>query len=162
MKKVQGSGAVLYVRVSTDDQANGPLNLINQEARCRDFCTRERWPVIRMRYGTGMRRRSWFRFRSGPWTDLRLASKPSVVLNPLQQLGQRQPECLRERGQADQAWLSLTQLNPIVGFGSGPSCRPPFNPHLPTRHVGQQMLRHRLRELHRDCVPDLPVLLPPG
>jgi site-specific DNA recombinase len=46
MNKVQGSGAVLYVRVSTDDQANGPLNLTNQETRCRDFCTREGWPVI--------------------------------------------------------------------------------------------------------------------
>jgi site-specific DNA recombinase len=31
-------GAVIYVRVSTDEQAHGPLNLVNQENRCRTYC----------------------------------------------------------------------------------------------------------------------------
>ena len=31
-------GAILYVRVSTAEQANGALNLSNQEQRCREFC----------------------------------------------------------------------------------------------------------------------------
>jgi site-specific DNA recombinase len=39
-KTGQGNGAVVYVRVSTDEQANGPLNLQNQEQRCRDYCKR--------------------------------------------------------------------------------------------------------------------------
>ena len=50
MKKAQGAknglGAVLYVRVSTDEQANGPLNLINQERRCREYCQQRGWPVL--------------------------------------------------------------------------------------------------------------------
>lgn len=45
-KKGPGNGAVLYVRVSTDEQANGSQNLINQEQRCRDFCKREGLPVL--------------------------------------------------------------------------------------------------------------------
>jgi len=38
MIKRQANGAVLYVRVSTDEQANGPFNLMNQEKRCRSYC----------------------------------------------------------------------------------------------------------------------------
>ncbi len=34
MKKRQANGAVLYIRVSTDEQAIGPFNLINQEKMC--------------------------------------------------------------------------------------------------------------------------------
>lgn len=46
MKKGQGNGAVLYIRVSTDEQANGPLNLSNQEQRCRDYCNRNGLTVV--------------------------------------------------------------------------------------------------------------------
>jgi site-specific DNA recombinase len=38
MQKGQENGAVLYVRVSTDEQAVSPLNLSNQEKRCREYC----------------------------------------------------------------------------------------------------------------------------
>jgi site-specific DNA recombinase len=40
------TGAVLYVRVSTDEQANGAQNLSNQEQRCRAFCKQEGLPVL--------------------------------------------------------------------------------------------------------------------
>jgi hypothetical protein len=33
MKQKRGNGAVLYVRVSTDEQASGSLSLIHQEQR---------------------------------------------------------------------------------------------------------------------------------
>ncbi len=46
MKEGKGSGAVLYVRVSTDEQAHGPLNLRNQEKRCRDYCNQRGLPVV--------------------------------------------------------------------------------------------------------------------
>lgn len=46
MKKGQGNGAVVYVRVSTTEQANGPLNLSNQEKRCRDHCNQKMLPVV--------------------------------------------------------------------------------------------------------------------
>lgn len=46
MLKGQGNGAVLYVRVSTDEQANGPLNLGNQERICRDYCQKQGWVVL--------------------------------------------------------------------------------------------------------------------
>ena len=46
MKKDRGNGAVLYVRVSTDEQANGSQNLSHQEQRCRDFCMREGLQVV--------------------------------------------------------------------------------------------------------------------
>jgi site-specific DNA recombinase len=45
--KEMGNGAVLYVRVSTDEQANGPLNLSNQEARCREYCERNGLSVVK-------------------------------------------------------------------------------------------------------------------
>ena len=48
MKKGKGNGAVLYVRVSTDDQANGPLNLSNQEKRCREYCRQKGLPVVQV------------------------------------------------------------------------------------------------------------------
>ncbi len=46
MKKGHRSGAVLYVRVSTDEQANGVQNLINQEQRCHLFCEQEGLSVM--------------------------------------------------------------------------------------------------------------------
>ena len=45
MKQGQGTGAVLYVRVSTDEQANGPFNLGNQERLCREYCRQHGWSV---------------------------------------------------------------------------------------------------------------------
>lgn len=44
--KGQEKGAVLYIRVSTDEQANGPLNLMNQQQRCRDYCNRNGLTVV--------------------------------------------------------------------------------------------------------------------
>ena len=44
-KMRRGNGAVIYVRVSTDEQS-GPVNLLNQEKRCRDFCQQQGWPVV--------------------------------------------------------------------------------------------------------------------
>jgi site-specific DNA recombinase len=46
VKKGHGSGAVLYVRVSTDEQASGAQNLSNQEQQCRLFCEREGLSVM--------------------------------------------------------------------------------------------------------------------
>lgn len=46
MKTVEGGGAVIYVRVSTGDQANGPCNLSNQEGRCRNYCNRQGLSVV--------------------------------------------------------------------------------------------------------------------
>ena len=40
------NGAVLYIRVSTDEQADGPLNLRNQEARCRAYCEQKGLGVV--------------------------------------------------------------------------------------------------------------------
>jgi hypothetical protein len=50
---------------------------------------------------------------TGPFTDALNESWRSVFrLHAIQQLGQSQPECLRERGRAAQAWLRLARLNP--------------------------------------------------
>jgi site-specific DNA recombinase len=46
MQKGQENGAVLYVRVSTDEQATGHLNLRNQEKRCREYCEQQGWQVV--------------------------------------------------------------------------------------------------------------------
>ena len=43
--KREGRGAVIYLRVSTDEQAVGALNLENQESRCREYCLRQVWQV---------------------------------------------------------------------------------------------------------------------
>jgi site-specific DNA recombinase len=40
------NAAVLYVRVSTDDQAEDPLNLENQEKRCRAYCAQRGLAVV--------------------------------------------------------------------------------------------------------------------
>lgn len=40
--------AVIYLRVSTDEQAKDPLNLENQEARCRSYCRQMRLNVVRV------------------------------------------------------------------------------------------------------------------
>ena len=39
------TGAVVYVRVSTDEQAVGALNLSNQEQKCRDYCGQKGYSV---------------------------------------------------------------------------------------------------------------------
>jgi len=36
-----GTGAVIYVRVSTDEQADGPLNLSSQQKKCAEFCAQK-------------------------------------------------------------------------------------------------------------------------
>ena len=43
-----GIGAVIYVRVSTDEQADGALNLKNQEQKCRNYCDQKGYPVTRV------------------------------------------------------------------------------------------------------------------
>src|ERR1039457_4307073 len=53
MQKGKGSWAVLYIRVSTDEQANGPLNLDNQEKRCREYCQRQAWQVVEVFIDSG-------------------------------------------------------------------------------------------------------------
>jgi site-specific DNA recombinase len=58
MQKGQEDGAVLYVRVSTDDQADGPLNLENQEKRCREYCQQQNWQVIEVFVDSGKSARS--------------------------------------------------------------------------------------------------------
>ena len=58
MAKGRGNGAVLYVRVSTDEQANGPLNLSNQEKRCRDYCDAKDLPVLEVFVDRGVSARS--------------------------------------------------------------------------------------------------------
>jgi site-specific DNA recombinase len=45
--------AVLYIRVSTDEQAIGHLNLENQEKRCREYCLREGWQVVKVFIDSG-------------------------------------------------------------------------------------------------------------
>ena len=46
MKKGPGNGVVIYLRVSTSEQADGPLNLHNQEERCREWCKRNNLTVL--------------------------------------------------------------------------------------------------------------------
>jgi site-specific DNA recombinase len=58
MKREKGNGAVLYVRVSTDEQASGPLNLSNQEKCCRDLCKQRGWPVMEVFIDPGESARS--------------------------------------------------------------------------------------------------------
>ncbi len=58
MKKGQENEAVLYVRVSTDEQANGSLNLSNQERRCRELCKQRGWPVVEVFIDRGESARS--------------------------------------------------------------------------------------------------------
>ena len=41
-----GIGAVLYLRVSTDEQADDPLNLFNQEQKCRNYCEQSGYPIV--------------------------------------------------------------------------------------------------------------------
>ncbi len=56
-KGKESSGAVLYIRVSTGDQAD-PLNLSNQEAHCRDYCRQRGWPVVAVFTDPGQSARS--------------------------------------------------------------------------------------------------------
>ena len=52
------SGAVIYVRVSTEEQAAGPLNLENQEKRCRRYCEQNGFAVIQVFVDPGKSARS--------------------------------------------------------------------------------------------------------
>ena len=51
-------GAVIYVRVSTEDQANGPLNLSNQESKCKEFCLRNGLEILKVFVDPGESARS--------------------------------------------------------------------------------------------------------
>jgi DNA invertase Pin-like site-specific DNA recombinase len=42
------AGAVIYVRVSTDEQADGALNLSNQEQKCRTYCDQKDFAVLQV------------------------------------------------------------------------------------------------------------------
>jgi DNA invertase Pin-like site-specific DNA recombinase len=57
MKQVT-SKAVLYIRVSTDEQAEDALNLINQETRCRNYCEQKRLTVVKVFTDAGASARS--------------------------------------------------------------------------------------------------------
>ena len=58
MMKGQANGAVLYVRVSTDEQAIGPFNLNNQEKRCSEYCERNGLRVLKIFTDSGASGRS--------------------------------------------------------------------------------------------------------
>jgi site-specific DNA recombinase len=42
------NGVVLYIRVSTDEQAQDPLNLEKQQQSCLDYCGRQHLNVVRI------------------------------------------------------------------------------------------------------------------
>ena len=46
MKEKQGNRAVLYIRVSTEEQAEDALNLVNQEKKCRSYCQQKGLTVV--------------------------------------------------------------------------------------------------------------------
>jgi DNA invertase Pin-like site-specific DNA recombinase len=48
MKQTQGNRAVIYIRVSTDEQALDALNLVNQEKRCRSYCQQKGLSVVKI------------------------------------------------------------------------------------------------------------------
>jgi DNA invertase Pin-like site-specific DNA recombinase len=48
MEAARHTGAVLYLRVSTTEQADGPLNLINQERKCQSYCAQKGYTVLQM------------------------------------------------------------------------------------------------------------------
>ena len=54
--KTTPNGAVVYVRVSTDEQAGGPLNLANQEQKCRGYCDQKGYSVMQVFIDPGSRR----------------------------------------------------------------------------------------------------------
>jgi site-specific DNA recombinase len=58
MKQEQGNGAVLYIRVSTEEQAKEPMNLGKQEKQCRDLCKQMGVPVVKVFVGSGESARS--------------------------------------------------------------------------------------------------------
>ena len=51
--KRKGNWVVIYIRVSTDEQAVGALNLDNQERRCREYCERQGWLVVEVFVDSG-------------------------------------------------------------------------------------------------------------
>lgn len=48
MKQKPGNRAVVYIRVSTEEQAEDALNLVNQEKRCRIYCEQRGLSVVRI------------------------------------------------------------------------------------------------------------------
>jgi site-specific DNA recombinase len=58
MKTTEQLGAVLYVRVSTDEQAREALNISNQEQRCYAFCAGRALNVLQLFVDPGESARS--------------------------------------------------------------------------------------------------------
>lgn len=58
MKHAQGNRAVIYIRVSTTEQAEDALNLVNQETKCRDYCRRNSLTVVELFKDAGASARS--------------------------------------------------------------------------------------------------------
>ena len=58
MENGKRNGAVIYVRVSTDEQANGPLNLNNQDKRCREYCRQKGLSILEVFVDPGESARS--------------------------------------------------------------------------------------------------------
>ena len=58
MKAGQEIGAVVYLRVSTEEQASGPLNLGNQQQRCRGYCEQNGLSVVELFTDPGISARS--------------------------------------------------------------------------------------------------------
>jgi DNA invertase Pin-like site-specific DNA recombinase len=43
-----GKLAVVYIRVSTEEQTENPLNLANQEKRCQNYCQQKNLTVVKV------------------------------------------------------------------------------------------------------------------
>ena len=54
----QQENAVIYVRVSTEEQADDALNLVNQENRCRSYCQQRGLTVVEAFIDAGASARS--------------------------------------------------------------------------------------------------------
>jgi site-specific DNA recombinase len=58
MTQKQGDRAVIYIRVSTEEQAEDALNLVNQESRCRKYCQQNGLNVVKVFIDAGETARS--------------------------------------------------------------------------------------------------------
>ena len=58
MNQKQGNNAVIYIRVSTEEQADDALNLVNQEKKCRTYCQQKGLTVVESFVDAGASARS--------------------------------------------------------------------------------------------------------
>src|SRR4051812_46887950 len=58
MTQKQGDRAVIYIRVSTEEQAEDALNLVNQEKRCRNYCQQKGLTIVESFVDAGASARS--------------------------------------------------------------------------------------------------------